>query len=242
MYHRRGALSFSRSSVKFEGHTAQKIVEFDPSWMFPDCNSSLISPMGTTWCSELEVAKNRCPIVFQCHLSSLKVTLLTKSSILTQIWAFPDCKSSLSTNWYKMVDIAWSSKEEVPYLFQGYPQNFKVTRLKKYVDFDLNWAFPDCNWSLNGTEIKHNAWSCVEGVPYLFTRSSVKFQGHMAQKPSILTQIGHFRTVAPVRIHWWLWNDAHGLKCIEEVPFCFSRSSVKFQGIKGHKIADFDPN
>ena len=32
---------FSRSSVKFQGHTAKKIVEFDPNWAFPDCNSSL---------------------------------------------------------------------------------------------------------------------------------------------------------------------------------------------------------
>ena len=27
---------FSRSSVKFQGHTALKIVEFDPNWAFPD--------------------------------------------------------------------------------------------------------------------------------------------------------------------------------------------------------------
>ena len=36
---------FSRSSVKFQGHTALKIVEFDPNWAFPDCN--LNSPMAT---------------------------------------------------------------------------------------------------------------------------------------------------------------------------------------------------
>ena len=29
---------------------------------------------------------------------------------------------------------------------------------------------------------------------------------------------------------------------IEEVPYCFSRSSVKFQGHMGPKIANFDPN
>ena len=38
---------FSRSSVKFKGRTALKIVEFDPNWPFPDCNSSLNSPMAT---------------------------------------------------------------------------------------------------------------------------------------------------------------------------------------------------
>ena len=53
---------FSRSSVKFQGHTALKIVEFDPNWVFPDCNSSLNSPMGTKWCTKLEVAWKGCPI------------------------------------------------------------------------------------------------------------------------------------------------------------------------------------
>ena len=47
---------FWRSSVKFQGHTALKIAEFDPDWAFPDCNSSLNSPMGMKWCTKLEVA------------------------------------------------------------------------------------------------------------------------------------------------------------------------------------------
>ena len=44
------------------------------------------------------------------------------------------------------------------------------------------------------------------------SRLSVEFQGHMAKKSSILTQIGHFRTVAPVWIHQWLQNDAQSWK------------------------------
>ena len=47
---------FSRSSVKSQGHTALKIVDFYPNWAFPDCNSSLNSPMATKWCTKLEVA------------------------------------------------------------------------------------------------------------------------------------------------------------------------------------------
>ena len=70
--HRRGALLF----FKFEGHTALKIVEFDPDWAFPDCNSSLNSPMATKWCTKLEVVLKRCPIVFQGHPSNFKVTRL----------------------------------------------------------------------------------------------------------------------------------------------------------------------
>ena len=47
---------FWRSSVKFQDHTALKIVEFDLNWAFLDCNSSLNSPMATKWCTKLEVA------------------------------------------------------------------------------------------------------------------------------------------------------------------------------------------
>ena len=47
---------FSRSSVKFQGHTWQKISDFDPNWAFPDCNSSLNSPMATKWCAKLEAS------------------------------------------------------------------------------------------------------------------------------------------------------------------------------------------
>ena len=63
---------FSRSSVKFQGHTALKIVEFDPDWGFPDCYSSL-----------------NCPIVFQGHPSNFKVTrdnILPISTIIECFW------------------------------------------------------------------------------------------------------------------------------------------------------------
>ena len=53
---RKGALSFFKASVKFQGHTAKKIVNFDPNWPFPDCNSSLNSTMATRLCTKLEVA------------------------------------------------------------------------------------------------------------------------------------------------------------------------------------------
>ena len=50
-----GAL-FWRSSVKFQCHTAKKIVDFDPNWAFPDCNSNLISPVAMKWCTTPEAA------------------------------------------------------------------------------------------------------------------------------------------------------------------------------------------
>ena len=79
---------FSRSYVKFQGHTALKIIEFDPNWAFPDCNSSLNLPMAMKCCTKLETAKERCPIIFQGHPSNFKVTRYKTSPILTQIGRF----------------------------------------------------------------------------------------------------------------------------------------------------------
>ena len=89
---------FSRSSVKFQGHTALKIVEFDPKWAFPDCNSSLNSPMAMKCCTKLETAKERCPIVFQGQPSNFKVTRYKTSPILTQIGHFRTIGQSQLSN------------------------------------------------------------------------------------------------------------------------------------------------
>ena len=143
----------------------------------------------------------------------------------------------------------------------------------------------------------HKAWSNIKEVLYCFSRSSVKWQGHIEQKNlGILTQICGFWNVTPVWFHQWLRNETQSLKywkkgallffnvihqisrscrsknhwfwpklgysrlqlqlqftnsykmmqkawsSIEEVPYCFSRSFVKFQGHRGKKIPDFDPN
>ena len=79
---------FSRSYVKLQGHTAQKIIDFDPNWAFPDSNSSFNSPMAMKCCTMLETAKERCPIVFQGHPSNFKVTRDKTSPNLTQIGRF----------------------------------------------------------------------------------------------------------------------------------------------------------
>ena len=145
---------FSRSSVKFQGHTALKSVEFDPNWAFPDCNSSLNSSMAKKWCTKLEVALRRCPIVYQGHPSNFKVTQLSKSSNLTQIGRF----RTLTQVWiheytkgYEMMHKAWSSIEEVLYCFSRSSVKFQGHTAQKIVEFDPNWSVPDCKSSLNST-------------------------------------------------------------------------------------------
>ena len=95
---------FSKSSVKFLGHTTKKIVDFDPNWGLLDCNSSLNLMMAMKWCTKLEAAWKRCPIVFQGNLSNKFQGHTEHSS-----WAFPDCKASLNSP----MDLKWRTKLDV---------------------------------------------------------------------------------------------------------------------------------
>ena len=163
---------FSRSSVKFQGHTALKIVKFDPDWAFPDCNSSLNSSMGTKWCIKLEVALKRCPTVFQVHPSNCLVTRLKKSSILTKIGRF------------RTVTPVW-----------------------------IHW------WLWNDAQSlkQHNRGAL------LFFKVIRKISSSHDKKLPILTQSEHFRTVTPIRIHQWNWNDAQSLVWYRRGALLFSK-------------------
>ena len=119
---------FSRSNVKFQGHTALKIVKSYRNWAFLDSNSSLNSLMVMKCCTKLETAKERCPIVFQSHPSNFKVTRDKTSPLLTRIGRFRTIGRSQLSNpsdlpcfvvvwlwWilpitYRVTLLAWMSK------------------------------------------------------------------------------------------------------------------------------------
>ena len=85
----------------------------------------------------------------------------------------------------------------------------------------------------------HRAWSSIVEVPYCFSRSYVKFQGHTALKIVELTQIGRFRTLTPVWIHQWLWNVAQSLKQQRRDALLFSKvihQISRSHGTKHHPI------
>ena len=82
------AYCFSRSSVKFQGHTGSKIADFGPNWVFLDCNSSLNWLMATKWCMKLKVAQKRYPVVLQVFPSNFRVTQGKKLPNFTQIGHF----------------------------------------------------------------------------------------------------------------------------------------------------------
>ena len=130
---------FSRSYVKFQGHTALKIVEFDPNWAFPDCNSSLNSPMAMKCCTKLETAKERCPIVFQGHPSNFKVTRYNISPIFIQIERFRTIGRSQLSNTSDLPCFFSSSS-----VVEMAPRLFRLTTLwnaffwQKYMYFQSN--------------------------------------------------------------------------------------------------------
>ena len=99
---------FSRSYVKLQGHTALKIVDFDPKWAFPDCNSSLESPMATKWCTTVEVALKRCPIVFSCDQAALQMVFSVCLSVR------PSVRPSHLFDYVPIIVSSWNFQELLP--------------------------------------------------------------------------------------------------------------------------------
>ena len=136
--------------------------------------------------------------------------------------------------------------EEVPYRFSRSSVKFQGQMVLKnrrfwpklgvsglYLEFELT----------NGYKMMHKAWSSIGEVPYCFSRSSVKFQGHTAKKNRrFLPKLG----VSRLQLQF---EFTHGFEMmhkawsgIGKVTYHFSRSSVKFQGHTAKKIVDFYPN
>ena len=97
------------------------------------------------------------------------------------------------TDGYEVMHIARSSAEEVPYSFARSSIKIKGHMGQKNVRFwpELGISGLELQFEFNdGYKMMHKAWSRVEKVPYCFSRSSVKFQGHMWPKTSDLGVYG----------------------------------------------------
>ena len=102
-----------------------------------------------------------------------------------------------------MMHKAWSSTEEVPYCFSRSSVQFQSHIALKIVEFDSNWAFPDCNSSLNSLM----AMKCCTKLETATNRCPIVFQGHPSnfkvtrdKTSPILTQIGRFRTIGRLQL------------------------------------------
>ena len=201
--------------------------------------------MVIKWCIKLDVAKKRCPIVFQCHPSNFKVTRLKKIVNFDPNWVFPDCNSSLNLPMaMKLMHKAWSNIGEVPYWFSRSPVKFKVHTGQKIADFVPHWAFPDCNSSLNSPM----ALKWYTKLNVVKKRCRMVFQGHLSnfkvtqdKKSPILTRIECFRTVNQVWFHWWILNDAQSLMFHRTCALLFSKVIHQISRSPGTKYHQFRP-
>ena len=191
--------ALSRSYVKLQGHTALKIVEFDPNWAFPDCTSSLNSPMAMKCCTKLQIAKERCP-------SNFKVTRDKKSPILTRIERFRTVSQVWIQRW------VWNDAQNLrgallflaatKQLYEWFRPSVCPSRLSVHHTFLT--MFP--------------LWLCIimkfSGVITSDRRDiHAKVQGQRLKIKVTegTTQFYRFRTVTPVWLHIWWWNDAYSL-------------------------------
>ena len=78
------------------------------------------------------------------------------------------------TDGSEMMHKAWSSIEEVPYCFSRSSVKFQGHMALKFVEFDPNWAFPDCNSSFNSPM----AMKCCTKLETAKGRCPIVFQGH----------------------------------------------------------------
>ena len=122
-----------------------KIAEFDPDWAFPDCNSSLNSPMATKCCTKLKVALKRCPIVFSCDQAAIwlvqSVCLSVRPSVRLSITPFSPCSHHHII--MKFSGVISNDKSDVHAKGQGQRSKVKVTevntQLSRFRTVTLVW-------------------------------------------------------------------------------------------------------
>ena len=191
---------FSRSNVKFQGHTALKIVKSYRNWAFLDSNSSLNSLMVMKCCTKLETAKERCPIVFQSHPSNFNVTRDKTSPLLTRIGRFRTIGRSQLSN-PSDLPCSWKSA----WKWQVYPWKIKHPDILLFFSCDqaaiwlvqsvrLSVCLSVCP-SVRHTfftmfpssyhhEIFRSYYQWQKWRPCKRLRSEVKGQGHRGQHPT----------------------------------------------------------
>ena len=196
--------------------------------------------MHKAWSSieEVPYCFSRSSVKFQGH------TAKKKSSILTQIGCFRTV-TPIRIHWW-----LWNDAQSLKQHRRGVLLFFKVIcQISRSHRTKIRWFWPELCvsglwlefWFADGFQMMHKAWSNIEEVPYCFSKSSYKFQGHTRQKKSILTQIGRFRTVTPVRIHWWLWNDAQSLQQYRRGALLFFKVFCQISRSHGTKNRRFWP-
>ena len=189
--------------------------------------------MATKWCTKLEVALKRCPIVFQGHPSNFKVTRLQNSSNLTQIGRFRTVTPVWIHRWL------WNDAQSLKQprgdalLFSKVIHQISRSHGTKHHRFSPKMGrFRTIDRSQLSNPSDLPCWLCCHhriimkfsGVITNDQRKvHAKGQGQRSKVKvtEVTTQLNHFRTVTPVWIHIWWWNDAYSLMLLRRGALLF---------------------
>ena len=111
---------------------------------------------------------------------------------------------------------------------------FMAAEIKFSEDVRLSHLFdyvPIIVSSWNFQELSH--WTRVRSMQ----KVKVKGQGHRGHDPTF-----RFRTVTPVWIHIWWWNDTYSLMLLRRGALLFFKVIRQISRSHGAKIAEFDPD
>ena len=86
-------------------------------------------------------------------------------------------------------------------------------------------------------EIFRSYYQWQKWRPCKRSRSEVKGQGHRGHDPNF-----RFRTVTPVWIHIWWWNDTYSSMLLRRGALLFFKVIRQISRSHGAKIAEFDPD
>ena len=130
-----------------------------------------------------------------------------------------------------MLHKAWNSKKEMPYSFPRSSIKFQGHTGQNITDFDPNWAFPD-----------YRPVAAFKSLRFALLRVNRKISRSHGSKnrrfwPELsVSGLFKFEFTNGYEMIHKAWSG------IEEVPYCFARSSVKFQGRTALIIVKFDPD
>ena len=147
-------------------------------------------------------------IIFSCDEAALRTRPSVCLSVYLSVW-HTFFTIFLSLHHHEIFRNFYHWKSDVHARGEGQISEVKVKEVK--IQFSRFWTVTPVwihRWLWNDAQ----SWKYHRKDPYCFSRSSIEFQGHRGRKiANFFTRIEHFRTVTPVWIHRWLWNDAQCL-------------------------------
>ena len=149
-----------------------------------------------------------------------------------------------------MLHKAWNSKGEMPFCFPRSSIKFQGHTVQNITDIDPNWAFPGLGRSQLSNPSDLPCWLCSHH-PIIMKFSGVitsdksdvhaKGQGQRSKvkDTEVTFQFNRFRTVTPVWIHIWWWDDAYSLIMLRRGALLFFkviRQISRSHGSKNRRI------